>query len=155
MYPQTPTLERVSGPHTRLKQNVLTVVLQKSTPPQIRQLILCTSNITNDLTDLCGNRLQALLSKMQEAGVQVRPPPDRLRGLCRDNRLRARVGDPPTPERVSLGIQPISPYSGRDCVKSLRSSYTGLYHQSVWPAHASARASHSRVRCSLDIRGVH
>ena len=30
---------------------------------------------------------------------------------------------------------PISPYSGRDCVKSLRSSYTGLYPRSagVWP----------------------
>ena len=26
---------------------------------------------------------------------------------------------------------PISPYSGRDCVKSLQSSYTGLYPQSL------------------------
>jgi len=34
---------------------------------------------------------------------------------------------------VSPGVRrtcaPISPYSGRDCVKSLRSSYTGLYPQ--------------------------
>jgi len=26
----------------------------------------------------------------------------------------------------------LSPHSGRDCVKSLRSSYTGLYPQSLW-----------------------
>ena len=30
---------------------------------------------------------------------------------------------------------PISPYSGRDCVKSLRSSYTGLYPQTLPPEH--------------------
>ena len=31
----------------------------------------------------------------------------------------------------AIAVRPRSPYSGRDCVKSLRSSYTGLYPQSA------------------------
>ena len=33
------------------------------------------------------------------------------------------------PSRVHSTCGPISPYSGRDCVKSLRPSFTGLYRQ--------------------------
>ena len=36
---------------------------------------------------------------------------------------------------------PISPYSGRDCVKSLRSSYTGLYPQMRVPQKFSQKFS--------------
>jgi len=46
--------------------------------------------------------------------------------------------------------EPISPYSGRDCVKSLRSSYAGLYPQTEgwwWRAGAgAAEPARNRLR---------
>ena len=56
---------------------------------------------------------------------------------------------------------PLSPYSGRDCVKSLRSSYTGLYPQTppppyhCWPKSGThillpeIRAPENRNQCAL------
>ena len=40
--------------------------------------------------------------------------------------------------RVRSTGGPISPYSGRECVKLIRSSYTGLYPQSVRPLPSGA-----------------
>ena len=36
-------------------QSIVKVVLQKSTPPQVRQLIFTITDVKNKLTDLCGN----------------------------------------------------------------------------------------------------
>ena len=46
---------------------------------------------------------------------------------CREMRGTARA--PSVRHRATCG--PISPYSGRDCVKSLRSSYKGVYPQTA------------------------
>ena len=48
------------------------------------------------------------------------------------------------PVRSTCG--PISPYIGRDCVKSLRSSYTGSYLQSLRTAEATGHVTHSPSR---------
>ena len=56
---------------------------------------------------------------------------------------------------VSLGR--ISPYSGRDCVKSLRSSYTGSYLQSEEARHSSGASADDAwlVSESGPLRAVH
>ena len=56
-------------------ESVYAVVLQKSPPPQISQLILYTiTNMKNKLTDLCGNRL--LHNDFINTFCDIKPPRD-------------------------------------------------------------------------------
>jgi len=59
-----------------------------------------------------------------------------------DDGVRARH------KRLPLTCGPVSPYSGRDCVKSLRLSYTGLYPQTQ---PTSRPVVSTRYRCNQQI----
>ena len=56
--------------------------------------------------------------------------------------LREAPAAPPVWRKGGL----ISPYSGRDCVKSLRSSYTGLYSQKQEHCHRGSTLPPQRTR---------
>jgi len=86
-------------------------------PPQRRRSVRCSARAEKNPC-VRDNRLRALrYERKQVTNPSTAPPPytGPCRGVCSSG-----VGTPLT-----------SPYSGLDCVKSLRSSYTGFYPQKV------------------------
>ena len=63
-----------------------------------------------------------------------------------------QISRTPNPELRWHG-EDISPYSGRDSVKSLRSSYTGLYPHDDWTAGRRSEERDVGLRCRVQGEG--